>query len=162
MPKFRFDYLEKDDLRAINGHLYLRHDNKWYLFAKSIKGYSTETGYGPGTISVIDSSGFKHLFFTKDGFYQKPNNVEVVMGNFVNAQYLWEVENLVENSENAEKLFDDIRETLKNMNGEAELLKSVNKHTSTSEYVFDLPEPEETEEVNDEPDDALYLLRGRS
>lgn len=144
--KFRFDYLEKDDLRAINGHLYIRNNNKWYLFAKSIKGYTTETGYGEGTILVTDSGGFKHLFFTKDGFYQKPHNVEAVMGNFVNAQYLWEVEDLVENSENAEKLFDDIRETLKNMNGEAELLKSVNKHTHISEYVFDLPEEEESDE----------------
>lgn len=163
--RFRFDEIEKDDLKAINGNLYLRVNNQWYLFVKSIKGYNFETEYGEGVFSVTDSEGFRHVFFTKDGIYKKPNNVEAVMGNFVNVQYLWEVENLVENSENAEKLFDNIRETLKNMNSEAELLKSVNKHTSTSEYIFDLPEPEETEETeetSDEPDDALYLLRGRS
>lgn len=146
--RFRFDEIEKDDLRAINENLYLRHNNQWYLFVKGIKGYTTETGYGKGTILVTDSLGLKHLFFTYSGFYQKPNNVETVMGNFVSTQYLWELENLVENSNKAEELFDSIRETLGNMNGEADLLKSVNKFTAKSDYIFDLPDVEE-EEIDD-------------
>lgn len=150
--QFRFDKLERDDFRAVDGNLYLRHDNQWYLFVKGAKGYTTETGYGKGTILVTDSLGLKHLFFTYSGFYQKPNNVETVMGNFVNAQYLWEFENLVENSNKAEELFDSIRETLGNMNGEADLLKSVNKFTTESEYIFDLPDVEE-EEIDDAEDE---------
>lgn len=156
--RFRFDEIEKDDLRAINGNLYLRCDNQWYLFIKGIKGYTTETGYGKGTILVTDSGGLKHLFFTYSGFYQKPNNVETVMGNFVNTQYLWEFENLVENSNKAEELFNSIRETLGNMNGEADLLKSVNKFTTESEYIFDLPdvEEEETDDAEDEDERNGY------
>lgn len=147
--QFRFDEIEKEDLRAINGHLYLRHDNKWYLFVKGIKGYTTETGYGEGTILVTDSGGFKHLFFTYCGFYQKPNNVETVIGNFVSTQYLWELENLVENSDKAEETFDSIREVLNNMNGEVDLLKSVNKFATRSEYIFELPDSEEEEESDE-------------
>ena len=155
--RFRFDEIEKDDLRAINGHLYLRHGNQWYLFVKGIKGYTTETGYGAGTILVTDSGGLKHLFFTYCGFYQKSNNVETVMGNFVNTQYLWEFENLVENSSKAEELFDSIRETLGNMNGEEDLLKSVNKFTTKSEYIFDLPDvEEETDDAEDEDERNGY------
>lgn len=158
MSMFRFDNIEKDDLRAINGNLYLRHGNQWYLFVKGIKGYTTETGYGKGTILVTDSGGLKHLFFTYSGFYQKPNNVETVMGNFVNAQYLWDLENLVENSNKAEELFDSIRETLGNMNGEADSLKSVNKFTAKSDYIFDLPdvEEEETDDAEDEDERNGY------
>ena len=156
--RFRFDEIEKEDLRAINGNLYLRHGNQWYLFVKGIKGYTTETGYGKGTVLVTDSGGLKHLFFTYSGFYQKPNNVETVMGNFVNTQYLWELENLVENSNKAEELFDSIRETLGNMNGEEDLLKSVNKFTTKSEYIFDLPdvEEEETDDAEDEDERNGY------
>ena len=150
---FRFDEIEKDDLRAINGNLYLRHGNQWYLFVKGIKGYTTETGYGKGTILVTDSGGLKHLFFTYVGFYQKPNNVEAVMGNFVSTQYIWQLENLVENSNKAEEVFDSIRETLGNMNGEADLLKSVNKFTAKSDYIFDLPDVEEEEEETDDAED---------
>lgn len=156
--RFRFDEIEKEELRAINGHLYLRHNNQWYLFIKDIKGYTTETGYGKGTILVTDSGGLKHLFFTYSGFYQKPNNVETVMGNFVNTQYLWELENLVENSNKAEEVFDSIRETLGSMNGEADLLKSVNKFTAKSDYIFDLPdvEEEETDDAEDEDERNGY------
>lgn len=155
--RFRFDEIEKDDLRAINGNLYLRHNNQWYLFVKGIKGYTTETGYGAGTILVTDSGCLKHLFFTYSGFYSKPNNVETVMGNFVNTQYLWEFENLVENSNKAEELFDSIRETLDNMNGEADLLKSVNKSTTRSEFIFDLPDAEEeTDDAEDEDERNGY------
>ena len=75
------------------------------------------------------------------------------MGNFVNTQYLWELENLVENSNKAEELFDSIRETLGNMNGEEDLLKSVNKFTTKSEYIFDLPDVEEEEEIDDAEDE---------
>lgn len=147
--RFRFDEIEKDDLRVVDGNLYLRHNNVWYLFVKSIKGYNFETEYGEGVFSVTDSKGFRHVFFTYSGFYQKPNNVETVIGNFVNAQYLWELENLVENSNKAEEVFDSIRETLGNMNGEADLLKSVNKFTTESEYIFDLPNIDEEEESNE-------------
>lgn len=151
--RFRFDEIERKDLRAINGNLYLRHSNQWYLFVKGIKGYTTETGYGVGTILVTDSGGLKHLFFTYSGFYQKPNNVETVMGNFVNTQYLWELENLVENSNKAEEVFDSIRETLGNMNGEEDLLKSVNKFTTKSEFIFDLPGVDEEDETDDAEDE---------
>lgn len=156
--RFRFDEIEKEDLRAIDGNLYLRRNNQWYLFVKGIKGFTTETGYGKGTILVTDSGGLKHLFFTYSGFYQKPNNVETVMGNFVNTQYLWELENLVENSNKAEEVFGSIRETLGNMNGEADLLKSVNKFTAKSEYIFDLPdvEEEETDDAEDEDERNGY------
>ena len=147
--RFRFDEIEKEDLRAINGHLYIRHDNHWYLFVKGIKGYTTETGYGEGTILVTDSGGLKHLFFTYSGFYSKPNNIETVMGNFVNTQYLWELENLVENSDKAEEVFDSIRETLGNMNGEADLLKSVNKFATRSEFIFDLHDIDEEDESDE-------------
>ena len=147
--RFRFDEIEKDDLRVINGNLYLRHNNQWYLFGKGIKGYTTETGYGRGTILVTDSRGLKHLFFTYSGFYQKSNNVETVIGNFVSTQYLWELENLVENSNKAEEAFDSIRETLGNMNGEADLLKSVNKFATKSEFIFDLPDIDEEEESDE-------------
>lgn len=150
--RFRFDEIERDDLRAINGNLYLRHNNQWYLFVKGIKGYTTETGYGKGTILVTDSGGLKHLFFTYSGFYTKPNNVETVMGNFVNTQYLWELDNLVENSGKAEEVFDSIRETLGSMNGEGDLLKSVNKFATKSEFIFDLPDIDDDEE-EDEPDE---------
>lgn len=146
---FRFDDIENDDLRAINGNLYIKVNNQWYLFVKGIKGYTTETGYGEGTILVTDSGGFKHLFFTYCGFYSKPNNIETVMGNFVSTQYLWELETLVENSDKAEEMFDSIRETLGNMNGEVDLLKSVNKFTTKSEYIFDLPDIEEEDESDE-------------
>ena len=147
--RFRFDEIEKEDLRAVDGNLYLRVNNQWYLFVKGIKGYTTETGYGRGTILVTDSGGLKHLFFTYSGFYQKPNNVETVIGNFVNTQYLWELVNLVENSDKAEEVFDSIRETLGNMNGEADSLKSVNKLTTKSEYIFGLPEIDEEDESDE-------------
>ena len=154
---FRFDEIEKDDLRAVDGNLYLRVNNQWYLFVKGIKGYTTETGYGNGTILVTDSRGLKHLFFTYSGFYSKPNNVETVMGNFLSTQYLWELENLVENSNKAEEVFDSIRETLGNMNGEADLLKSANKFTTKSEFIFDLPDvEEETDDAEDEDERNGY------
>lgn len=147
--RFRFDEIEKEDLRAVDGNLYLRVNNQWYLFVKGIKGYNFETEYGEGVFSVTDSGGLKHLFFTYSGFYTKPNNVETVMGNFVNTQYLWELENLVENSNKAEEVFDSIRETLGNMNGEGDLLKSVNKFATKSEYIFDLPDIDEEGESDE-------------
>lgn len=147
--RFRFDEVEKDDLRAVDGNLYLRVNNQWYLFVKGIKGYNFKTEYGEGVFSVTDSRGLKHLFFTYSGVYSKPNNVETVMGNFVNTQYLWELENLAENSDKAEEVFDSIRETLANMNGEADLLKSVNKFTTECEHIFDLPDIDEEEESDE-------------
>lgn len=146
--RFRFDEIEKDDLKAVDGNLYLRVNNQWYLFVKSIKGYNFETEYGEGVFSVTDSNNTRHVFYTASGIYMRTENVEVVIGQYVNAEYIWKFETLVDNSENAEKLFAEIASTLSDMNGEADKLKSVNKYSTKNETNFGLPEiiEEEPEE----------------
>ena len=144
---FRFDNIEKDDLRMVNGHLYIRHDNHWYLFVKSIKGYNFETEYGEGVFSITDLNGIRHIFYTASGIYMRTENVEVVIGQYVNAEFAWKFETLTDNSENAEKLFEEIASTLSDMNGEADRLKSVNKYATKNEITFGLPDiVEEAEE----------------
>lgn len=138
--RFRFDEIEKEDLRAINGNLYLRHGNQWYLFVKSIKGYNFETEYGEGVFSVTDSNGTRHIFYTASGIYMRTENVEVVVGQYTNAEFNWKFETLSENSENAEKLFEEIASTLSDMNGEKDKLKSVNKYATRNEITFGLPD----------------------
>lgn len=146
--RFRFDEIKKDDLRAVDGNLYLRVNNQWYLFVKGIKGYNFETEYGEGVFSVTDSNGTRHIFYTASGIYMRTENIEVVVGQYVNAEYTWKFETLVDNSENAEKLFEEITSTLSDMNGEADELKSVNKYATKNEIIFGLPEiiEEEPEE----------------
>ena len=56
---------------------------------------------------------------------------------------------MIENSNKAEELFDSIRETLGNMNGEEDLLKSVNKFATKSEFIFDLPDADEEDESDE-------------
>lgn len=147
MSMFRFDNIEKDDLRMVNGHLYIRHDNHWYLFVKSIKGYNFETEYGEGVFSITDLNGIRHIFYTASGIYMRTENVEVVIGQYVNAEFAWKFETLTDNSENAEKLFEEIASTLSDMNGEADRLKSVNKYATKNEITFGLPDiVEEAEE----------------
>lgn len=145
MPKFRFNKVKKEDLKVVDGNLYLRVNNYWYLFVKGVKGYTFETGYGEGVFSVTDSNDIKHIFYTASGMYMRTENVEVVVGEYVNAEYLWNVEALVKNSENAKKMFAEIETTLSNMNGEVLKLKSANKYTDRNEYVFGLPDLEEDE-----------------
>lgn len=138
--RFRFDEIEKDDLKAVDGNLYIRVNNQWYLFVKNIKGYNFETEYGEGVFSVTDSNGTRHIFYTASGIYMRTENVEVVVGQYVNAEFNWKFETLVENSENAEKLFEKIASTLSDMNGEKDKLKSVNKYATKNELTFGLPD----------------------
>ncbi len=146
--RFRFDEIEKNDLRAVDGNLYIKVNNQWYLFVKGIKGYTFETEYGEGVFSVTDSNGIRHIFYTASGIYMRTENVEVVVGQYVNAEFIWEFENLTDNSENAEKLFIEIASTLSDMNGEKDKLKSANKYTAKNETVFGLPDV--VEEDDDE------------
>lgn len=138
--RFRFDEIEKEDLKAVDGNLYLRVNNQWYLFVKNIKGYNFETEYGEGVFSVTDSNGTRHIFYTASGIYMRTENVEVVVGQYVNAEFNWKFETLVENSENAEKLFEKIASTLSDMNSEKDKLKSVNKYATENEITFGLPD----------------------
>ena len=39
MPKFRFDKVKKEDLKVVDGNLYLRVNNYWYLFVKEYQTY---------------------------------------------------------------------------------------------------------------------------
>lgn len=138
--RFRFDEIEKEDLKAVDGNLYLRVNNQWYLFVKSIKGYNFETEYGEGVFSVTDSNSTRHIFYTASGIYMRTENVEVVVGRYVNAEFSWNFETLTDNSENAEKLFEEIASTLSDMNSEKDKLKSVNKYATKNELTFGLPD----------------------
>lgn len=152
--RFRFDEIKKDDLRAVDGNLYLRVNNQWYLFVKGIKGYNFETEYGEGVFSVTDSNGTRHIFYTASGIYMGTENIEVVVGQYVNAEYTWKFETLVDNSENAEKLFPEITSTLSDMNGEVDKLKSVNKYATKNEIIFGLPEI-----IGEEPEEERLEYR---
>lgn len=146
--QFRFDKIEKYDLKVIEGDLYLRTHNRWFLFVKDIKGFTFETEFGKGVFAVTDSKGFRHVFFTSFGVYASICNVEVVVGEYVNAEYLWTADTLAKNSDHAEKLFADIETTLSKMNGEIRELRSVNRYADLNENLFGLPDAmgEEIEE----------------
>ena len=146
--QFRFDKIEKYDLKVVEGDLYLRTHNRWFLFVKDIKGFTFETEFGKGVFAVTDSKGFRHVFFTSFGVYASICNVEVVVGEYVNAEYLWTADTLAKNSDHAEKLFADIETTLSKMNGEVRELRSVNRYTDLNENLFGLPDAmgEEIEE----------------
>lgn len=146
--QFRFDKIEKYDLKVVEGDLYLRTHNRWFLFVKDIKGFTFETEFGKGVFAVTDSKGFRHVFFTSFGVYASICNVEVVVGEYVNAEYLWTADTLAKNSDHAEKLFADIETTLSKMNGEVRELRSVNRYADLNENLFGLPDAmgEEIEE----------------
>lgn len=146
--QFRFDKIEKYDLKVVEGDLYLRTHNRWFLFVKGIKGFTFETEFGKGVFAVTDSKGFRHVFFTSFGVYASICNVEVVVGEYVNAEYLWTADTLAKNSDHAEKLFADIETTLSKMNGEIRELRSVNRYADLNENLFGLPDAmgEEIEE----------------
>ena len=156
--RFRFDEIKKDDLRAVDGNLYLRVNNQWYLFVKSIKGYNFETEYGEGVFSVTDSKGFRHVFFTSFGVYASICNVEVVVGEYVNAEYLWTADTLAKNSDHAVKLFADIETTLSKMNSEVRELKSVNRYADRNDHLIGLPDTKE-EEIEDNEDEEYLEYR---
>ena len=149
MSKFRFDEIEKDDLRMVDGHLYIRHDNHWYLFARNVKGISTVTDYGEDTFSVVDNSGFSHLFYTRPylaGF----SNVEIVMGKFTNAEYTWDYDIL------AEEAYEDVRNTLTNLNGEYDNLLSVSIHSIKNDVFCGFPDIVDTDDAEDEDERNGY------
>ena len=147
--QFRFDKIEKYDLKVVEGDLYLRTYNRWFLFVKDIKGFTFETEFGKGVFAVTDSKGFRHVFFTSFGVYASICNVEVVVGEYVNAEYLWTGDTLAKNSDHAEKLFADIETTLSKMNGEIRELRSVNRYADLNENLFGLPDAME-EEIEEE------------
>ena len=155
MSMFRFDNIEKDDLRMADGHLYIRHDNHWYLFARNVKGISTVTDYGEGTFSVVDNSGFSHLFYTRPylaGF----SNVEIVMGKFTNAEYAWDYDILVKTSKTAEEAYEDVRNALTNLNGEYNNLLSVSVHSIKNDVFCGFPDIVETDDAEDEDERNGY------
>lgn len=147
--QFRFDKIEKYDLKVVEGDLYLRTHNRWFLFVKDIKGFTFETEFGKGVFAVTDSKGFRHVFFTSFGVYASICNVEVVVGEYINAEYLWTADTLAKNSDHAEKLFADIETTLSKMNGEIRELRSVNRYADLNENLFGLPDAME-EEIEEE------------
>ena len=147
--RFRFDKIEKDDLKVVQGNLYLRTHNQWFLFVKDIKGFTFDTEFGKGIFAVTDSKGFRHVFFTSFGVYASICNVEVVVGEYVNAEYLWTADTLAKNSDHAVKLFVDIETTLSKMNREISELKSVNEYADRNERLIGLPDVKE-EEIEEE------------
>lgn len=150
--QFRFDKIKKEDLKVVEGNLYIRTHNQWFLFVKDIKGFTFETEFGKCVFAVTDSKGFRHVFFTSFGVYASICNVEVVVGEYVNAEYLWTADTLAKNSDHAVKLFADIETTLSKMNSEVRELKSVNKYADLNDHLIGLPDTkeEETEEDEDE------------
>ena len=150
--QFRFDKIEKEDLKVVEGNLYLRTHNQWFLFVKDIKGFTFDTEFGKGIFAVTDSKGFRHVFFTSFGVYASICNVEVVVGEYVNAEYLWTADTLAKNSDHAVKLFADIETTLSKMNGEIRELKSVNKYADLNERLIGLPDTKE-EGIEDDEDE---------
>lgn len=148
--RFRFDKITKEDLRLVGKNLYIRVDNVWYLFVKNAKEFDFDTVYGEGVFTVTEKNGTKRVFYTVNGFYMSMENVETVIGKYVNAEYLWTIEVLIKNSDYAKKLFAEIENVLSEMNGEALKLMSANRYAVRSETNFGLPnvvEYEDTDEV---------------
>lgn len=153
--QFRFDKIEKDDLRIVDGNLYLRHNNIWYLFARNIKGISTVTDYGECTFSVVDNSGFSHLFYTRP-YFAGYTNIEIVMGKFRNAEYTWDYDILVKTSKNAEEAHEDVRNALTNLNGEYDNLLSVSTCAMKNDGFYGFPDIVETDDEEDEDERNGY------
>nr|DAQ18478.1 MAG TPA: hypothetical protein [Caudoviricetes sp.] len=150
--KFRFDKIKKEDLRLVDKNLYIRVDNVWYLFVKNAKEFDFDTVYGEGVFAVTELNGTKHVFYTANGFYMRMENVETIIGKYVNAEYLWSIEALIKNSDHASKLFDGVEKVLSEMNGETRTLMSANKYAVRSETNFGLPDVIEYDDVYEESD----------
>lgn len=154
--RFRFDKITKEDLRLVDKNLYIRVDNVWYLFVKNVKEYDLDTVYGEGVFTVTEKNGTKRVFYTVNGFYMRVENVETVIGKYVNAEYLWSIEALIKNSDHAKKLFAEVETVLSEMNGEALKLMSANKYAVRSETNFGLPDAIEYEDT----DEVTYEVEG--
>lgn len=156
--QFRFDKLERGDFRSVDGNLYLRTHNQWFLFVKNIKGFTFNTEFGEGVFAVTDAEGFRHVFFTSFGVYASLINVEVVVGKYTNAEYVWTADTLAKNSDHAVKLFAGIETTLSKMNSEVRELKSVNKYADRNDHLIGLPDTKE-EEIEDNEDEEYLEYR---
>ena len=154
--RFRFDKIKKEDLRLVDKNLYIRVDNVWYLFVRNTKEFDLDTVYGEGVFTVTEHNRTKHVFYTVNGFYMRMENVETVIGKYVNAEYLWSIEALIKNSDYAKKLFADVENILSEMNGETLTLKSANKYAVRSETNFGLPNVVEYEDT----DEVTYEVEG--
>lgn len=154
--KFRFDKIKKEDLRLVDRNLYIRVDNVWYLFVKNAKEFDFDTVYGEGVFTVTELNGTKHVFYTVNGFYMRMENVETVIGKYINTEYLWSIEALIKNSDHASKIFEGVEPILSEMNGETRTLMSVNKYAVRSETNFGLPNIVEYEDV----DEVTYEVEG--
>ena len=154
--KFRFDKLEKDDFRVVDGNLYLRTHNQWFLFVKNVKGFTFNTEFGEGVFAVTDSEGFRHVFFTSFGVYASLSNIEVVVGKYVNAEYVWTADTLAKFSDTESEKLNDIAQVLEKMNGEVRELRSVNKFADRSSYENGLPNVKAEESSDELEGDGYY------
>lgn len=154
--QFRFDKLERDDFRAVDGNLYLRTHNQWFLFVKNFKGFTFNTEFGEGVFAVTDAEGFRHVFFTSFGVYASICNVEVVVGKYTNAEYLWTADTLAKNSDTESEKHNDIAQVLEKMNSERRELHSVNKFADNSSYEMGLPDVKVDEASEELEGDGYY------
>lgn len=154
--RFRFDKLERDDFRAVDGNLYLRTHNQWFLFVKNIKGFTFNTEFGEGVFAVTDAEGFRHVFFTSFGVYASLINVEVVVGKYTNAEYVWTADTLAKYSDTESEKYNDIAQVLEKMNSERRELHSVNKFADNSSYEMGLPDVKVDEASEELEGDGYY------
>ena len=153
---FRFDKLERDDFRAVDGNLYIRTHNQWFLFVKNIKGFTFNTEFGEGVFAVTDAEGFRHVFFTSFGVYTSLINVEVVVGKYTNAEYVWTADTLAKYSDTESEKHNDIAQVLEKMNSERRELHSVNKFADNSSYEMGLPDVKVDEASEELEGDRYY------
>lgn len=154
--QFRFDKLERDDFRAVDGNLYLRTHNQWFLFVKNVKGFTFNTEFGEGVFAVTDAEGFRHVFFTSFGVYASICNVEVVVGKYTNAEYIWTADTLAKYSDTESDKHNDIAQVLEKMNSERRELHSVNKFADYSSYEMGLPDVKVDEASEELEGDGYY------
>lgn len=154
--QFRFDKLERDDFRAVDGNLYLRTHNQWFLFVKNFKGFTFNTEFGEGVFAVTDAEGFRHVFFTSFGVYASLINVEVVVGKYTNAEYVWTADTLAKYSDTESGKHNDIAQVLEKMNSERRELHSVNKFADNSSYEMGLPDVKVDEASEELEGDGYY------
>lgn len=154
--QFRFDKLERDDFRAVDGNLYLRTHNHWFLFVKNVKGFTFNTEFGEGVFAVTDAEGFRHVFFTSFGVYASLINVEVVVGKYTNAEYVWTSDTLAKYSDTESEKHNDIAQVLEKMNSERRELHSVNKFADNSSYEMGLPDVKVDEAGEELEGDGYY------
>lgn len=154
--QFRFDKLERDDFRAVDGNLYLRTHNQWFLFVKNVKGFTFNTEFGEGVFAVTDAEGFRHVFFTSFGVYASLINVEVVVGKYTNAEYVWTSDTLAKYSDTESEKHNYIAQVLEKMNSERRELHSVNKFADNSSYAMGLPDVKVDEASEELEGDGYY------